>query len=73
MAVAQLTRDPFARTTLMRESRDNPGPGAIDCGWCGQRPKRLYRYYQQDDSGRGAPRAGAPWFCNKGCADDYAG
>lgn len=48
--------------------------GAGECSWCGARRRRLYVYSFPGllDYRLGA-RAGAPAFCNKGCAISYRG
>ena len=51
----QISRDPFARTTLFSETTDQVGDG---CAWCGNSlttkagNRFLYRYYYEDDNSR---------------------
>lgn len=65
----QISRDPFARTTLVRD-RVSTDKG---CDFCGSRLKRphLYRYGTEPD--RVVPRVN--WhkgvFCSKSCHDSY--
>ena len=68
----QLSRDPFARSDLMRGlvAPEDRRP----CEWCGNRPGRFI-YWWVSDGLRAAPppRAYAPTFCSKGCRDSYNG
>jgi len=51
--------NPYTHEEHERETMTNTTK-AHRCDWCGQKPKRLYKY----DNTRG-------WFCNKGCWKDY--
>jgi hypothetical protein len=81
MTIVQISRDPFARTTLVREVCDY----AIRyrCEWCGAirakqsanvvigtTCKHMFRYGTQRDD-----RGGTYWhpgeFCSKACHDSY--
>lgn len=65
--MVSISRDPFARLTLVRECEDGPE----GCAWCGQtrKGKRLFRYGWEQDSGQ------IHWhrrrFCSVGCMRDY--
>ncbi len=65
MSVA-INRDPFARTTLMRE-----GAPVGECCWCGRFGRR-WQYYQETDR---VTWMGRPMqfqrFCSVGCWRDY--
>jgi hypothetical protein len=67
----QLTRDPFARTTLVRELSDN----VCVCAWCGSarvvrgKVQLAFRYGTESDNGRVSWHRGA--FCGKSCHDAY--
>lgn len=64
---AQISRDPFARTTLVRETVQCNDR----CAWCGSRRKTgMFRYGTQRDD-RGGTNWHAGLFCSKGCHDDY--
>jgi hypothetical protein len=75
----QISRDPFARETLMRESvRVSLAAGG--CAWCGgKRPLRagddymLYRYHVETDGGRKHAAAGGKLFCSVDCLRTYGG
>lgn len=66
--IAQLSRDPFSRTTTVRYTERS---SYATCRWCGQRGNngRLYVYGTQTDSGR------TSWddhrFCSKSCYNSY--
>jgi hypothetical protein len=47
--IAQISRDPFARTTVERESERNLE--RAHCAWCGEKPRTLFRYRYADDQG----------------------
>ena len=79
----QVSRDPFARTTLVRRTItghtvDLPGgfgDHLYSCDWCGNvrrtrkgRPT-AYRYATETDGGRTHEHKGT--FCCKGCHDAY--
>ena len=77
MAQAQIARDSFRRSTLMRESMPNTerNRGYIQqpsgrCAWCGSTPRTLYAYYWMPDSIRqhSWSAMSALWFCSIGCA-----
>lgn len=67
-----ISRDPFARQELHRESVPVP---AISCAWCGQfrgsvaSSHKLFRYYTESDGGRRFDHKGL--FCSKSCHDSY--
>lgn len=65
---AQVYRDPYARTTLMRTST-NSGPGG--CAYCGQTRKgrRLFHYYVESDDGRTSHDSRD--FCSLACRRDF--
>src|SRR4029077_18270418 len=66
-----IRRDPFARGGYARETVGNES-GHDKCAWCGQSPKRLYRYTWEHDDRTSAPDfRGAKLFCNIGCHDSY--
>jgi hypothetical protein len=70
MATTQLRRDPFARMTLMRDSK--PNPNGETCSWCGQAPRTLYRYYWEGDYIVERTRINyGHSFCSVGCWEDY--
>ena len=80
MAQAQIARDSFARSTLMRESMPNTEhyrrftqQPSGRCVWCGSTPKTLYAYYWAPDSLRQSSWSAmrAQWFCSIGCARCY--
>lgn len=76
MAVTQLRRDSFARTTLMRDSFNNrprfTNNPPCECKWCGQTPRTLYRYRWEDDGIYARIRGQwSPLFCGVGCASDF--
>ena len=64
-----LRRDPFARTELKRACVAN-ATRKLECTWCGNTPKRLYKYGTDSDGGRfyGWEKG---QFCNVGCRDAY--
>jgi hypothetical protein len=51
----QLDRDPFARSTLLRQTL--PPEDREPCAWCGSRPGRFAYYWEQDTGWRPMPRA----------------
>ena len=69
----QITREPFARATLMREPvlRQH----SLECTWCGQRA-RFYYYWERDSAysrkGNRVNLASADKpFCSIGCYRTY--
>ena len=74
-AITQLSRDPFARETLIRRRVQIVGQ---DCKWCGKvhitkaGVKFLYEYGIERDGS-----STAAWenklFCSKECRDSYRG
>lgn len=60
-----ISRDPFARTELHRETVKGPAV----CSWCGWKGK-LYYYYTEYDDHRGK-HIHDGYFCGKGCHDAY--
>ena len=71
----QISRDPFARTTLMRRSVRS---AVTNCDWCGEKRRDgvLYQYGTEND-GISKNYVGPHWhkglFCSKQCHDDYHG
>jgi hypothetical protein len=64
-------RNPFARGEYARKTVVTHG-NLDECAWCGQSPKRLYRYTWVNDDRSGAlDWRGAKLFCNLGCHDSY--
>jgi hypothetical protein len=59
-----ISRDPFARTELHRETEAGDSSG---CAWCGNRNAygKLYRYRTEHDGGRTA--VADKLFCSIGC------
>ena len=73
----QLVRDPFARTTLVREVVRPLAPGQT-CSWCGNvrvsrrsRTPFLYRYGTEPDAVRPRMQWHDGAFCSKSCHDTY--
>jgi hypothetical protein len=71
-----ISRDPFARTELVRERIYWPDP--LYCAFCGRIPETpktgdryLYRYGTAHDSGRTDWHTGH--YCSKGCHDAFHG
>ena len=66
--MAYISRDPFARSELHRETVD---AGNATCDWCGsvRKGNKLYEYRTESDGGRTFPHEGL--FCCKSCHDDY--
>jgi hypothetical protein len=64
-----ISRDPFARTELHRETI--PAYGNRSCDWCGNlnRAGKLFTYRTESDGGRKSEHRGA--FCSKSCHDSY--
>jgi hypothetical protein len=66
--IVQLSRDPFARTTLLRDTVEESS--REPCQWCGSRPGR-FQYGVEHDSGR------TYWdyrcFCCKSCWESFHG
>lgn len=68
--MALVSRDPFARTELHRQTIDNrTRPRQESCKWCGQMPRRLHCYHTEHDGGRRDQHIG--FFCNVGCMRSY--
>jgi hypothetical protein len=66
----QIARDPFARSTLMRELV--PKVERNPCVWCGQPAKFIYRW--ESDSVHVRFYTGySKQFCSRGCFDIYYG
>lgn len=67
----QISRDPFARTTITREVV-KVAPYVV-CQWCGQSRKssKLFRYWVESDGGRSSEVRGL--FCSKSCCNSYHG
>ena len=70
----QISRDPFARTTLVRR-KVTTGLNRT-CDWCGQKRRKdvLFEYGTERD-GISLSYVGPHWhkglFCSKGCHDAY--
>ncbi len=63
---AHITRDPFVRASLHRETHSDPKP----CEWCGQ-PAR-FTYTWEDDTDSCPPRfTYSDRFCSVGCFLSY--
>lgn len=62
-----VSRDPFARTALYKESVGHQH--GRKCDWCGRETMRLYRFRTESDGGRKNTHKGL--FCSKSCHDDY--
>ncbi len=84
MTIRTINRDPFARTSLVREAV--PLHEQCRCDWCGAYRKRqswlfvgscivlsLFRYGTRPDSIRGGINWHNGVFCSKGCHDAYHG
>jgi hypothetical protein len=70
MARTQLTRDPFARASLVREVVKI---GQRQCEWCGSKPGR-FRYWWESDAAHQEPiEVRVLGFCSIGCWRDYHG
>ena len=64
MAIVQLTRDPFARATLLRDTLLHAG--YKPCKWCGRDHARfIYGWCQDSVMCRPTPWEGP--FCGVGC------
>jgi hypothetical protein len=65
----QLSRDPFARTTLFKEIVET----SDSCSWCGSQRKdgKLFRYYTETDGIRTRSVQNHGSFCCKSCHDSY--
>lgn len=65
-----ISRDPFARTELHRESIKAYGQ---ECSWCGSSRSdgTLYVYYTERDGIRANRRTHNGQFCSKPCHDSY--
>lgn len=63
----QISRDPFARTTLLREVVPTPK----SCDFCGSKRKsgKLFRYSVESDGGSRNSIRGL--FCSKSCMEAY--
>lgn len=71
MSLTQISRDPFARTTVNRAivpACDVPRGG---CDWCGQTRANgsLFKYLTESDGGRSSRHRGL--FCSKSCHNSY--
>lgn len=65
-----ISRDPFARQELHRETIDAMG---VTCSWCGQPRKdnKLYVYWTEHDSVQSNRRTHNGQFCSIQCHNDY--
>jgi hypothetical protein len=72
MTATQISRDPFARTTLMREVVHTK---STTCSWCGntRRNGTLFRYGTEKDAIYSRINWHRGNFCNKECHDAYHG
>lgn len=61
----QISRDPFARESLHRETIKT----ASDCSWCGQQAK--FRYYTEPDAIYVRKNYLRGEFCSIGCMRAY--
>lgn len=66
MAIVELSHDPFARQSVVRECVSIGG----ECFNCGLRRKPLYRYGIQRDDRPGTIDWERYKYCNKGCHDN---
>lgn len=74
--MAYISRDPFARTEMHRESVPASALSPnVTCSWCGNRNGRggLYRYRTEGDANPSRPGAHRGLFCSKPCHDDFHG
>jgi hypothetical protein len=62
----QLDRDPFARSTLLRQTL--PPEDREPCAWCGSRPGRFVYYWESDTGWRPMRLRG---FCGVTCWRSY--
>jgi hypothetical protein len=67
--MAQISRDPFARTTLMRTTVTT----SATCSWCGstRRTGKLFCYATERDGLRNTIKNHRGLFCSKSCHDAY--
>lgn len=65
-----ISRDPFARQELHRETIDAYG---VTCSWCGQsrKDKKLFVYYTERDSVQSNRRTHNGKFCSISCHNSY--
>lgn len=71
--MAYISRDPFARRELHRETVQAMGRL---CSWCGQMKNGknggfLYRYYVEEDQWTGRKNHVKGLFCSVGCMRNY--
>lgn len=73
----QISRDPFARTTLLRE---RIYVHSETCVWCGHQKviahssqRYLFRYSTKKDGIHTQPQPHSGLFCSKSCHDSYHG
>ena len=68
----QISRDPFARETLLK-SNYLDSSGTKTCDWCGsKRPDRyLYQYFTERDSINPRPVGIKGLFCSIACMRNY--
>lgn len=68
--MAYVSRDPFARVELHRETVSTTA-AVTGCAWCGFARKggKLYRYRVESDGGRVSEDSHL--FCSKSCRTDY--
>ena len=70
--MAYISRDPFARTELHRQTVGRYLSGEpMLCDWCGSTRKdgKLFVYLTETDGGRSHTHKGH--FCSKSCHDSY--
>lgn len=65
--MAYISRDPFARTELHRDTVDTRS-GCTECG-SKRKSGRLFQYSTESDGGRKDTHKGL--FCSKPCHDSY--
>jgi hypothetical protein len=72
MPRTHISRDPFARETLTRETLHIDHRTGPTCEWCGNNPyDRLFRYYIEPDSVRDRSSPITGLFCCIGCMRSY--
>lgn len=68
-APVQLRRDPFARSTLMRQRA--PVQGAETCAWCGSHARFRYRWENDASGGSMIPWHKLRLFCSVQCWETF--
>lgn len=67
MSTVELTRDPYARTTLTRTHTTDYGLPVRSCSWCGSRPGRFVYHWESDSVGPTSHPDTRHRFCSVGC------